>query len=143
MNWKLFAVCAVLAFGSGCDKIKQVFEKEPEVEAIPATGPRLLSVRADGEKYIAWKAEGIGHWKNVAKRGNINAWIVVNGVECENIREGYDRQHLNNAYGAAGDHGVPGIKTGDKVQIKLRKLDGSEETNPVEFTWPWKPTRGG
>lgn len=103
----------------------------------PVSGPRLLSVMADGEPYIKWKVEGIGHWKNNDK--GINAEIIVNGVFVENIREGYTRQHLKNAYGT-GEHSVRGIHKGDTVEIYLRKKGGGERTTSVPFVWPWKGT---
>lgn len=103
----------------------------------PASGPRLISVVADGEFYIKWKVEGIGHWKNTAK--GINAEIIVNGVFVENIREGYTRQHLKNAYGT-GEHSVRGINKGDTVEIYFRRIGTRERTTSVPFVWPWKGT---
>lgn len=109
-----------------------------ETNAPPTSGPRLLSVVADGEFYIKWKVEGISHWKNTTA-GGVNAEIIVNGVSVENIREGYTRQHLKNAYGT-GEHSVRGIRKGDTVEIYLRKKGGRERTTSVPFVWPWKGT---
>lgn len=103
--------------------------------AIPKSGPRLLSVTAEANNFISWKAEGIDHWKNNADR--LSAYIVINGVEAEYIREGYTRQHINNVYGGGG-HGVRGLKKGKPCEVKLRKLDRKEETNPITFIWAFK-----
>lgn len=104
----------------------------------PVSGPRLVSVVADGEFYIKWKVEGIGHWKNTAK--GINAEIIVNGYFVENIREGYTRQHLKNAYGT-DEHAVRGINKGDTVEIYFRRIGSRERTTSVPFVWPWKGTK--
>lgn len=104
----------------------------------PVSGPRLISVVADGEFYIKWKVEGIDHWKNTTASG-VNAEIIVNGVAVENIREGYTRQHLKNAYGT-GEHSVRGIHKGDTVEIYFRRKGSKERTTSAAFVWPWKST---
>lgn len=110
----------------------------------PATG-LLRSVKASKKKhYITWECdEAVDAWP-AKKEGtkSINGWIVVNGVKVEQFRPGYREQHLKNIYGPAGkgEHGIRGIKTGDTVRIALAAKHASDETNVVEFVWPWEPT---
>lgn len=118
-----------------------LFDMEgPKRDEIPKTGPRLLSVQMHDDGFLTWKAEGIDHWKNVKKYGNVNAWIVINGVNVEHIREGYTRQHLNNIYGPERDHGIRGIKKGQKVKVQLKDIDGPEITNAIEVVWKGRDT---
>lgn len=137
---KKLLLIPLLAMLVGCSELASYFDDaEPDAPPIPATGPRLLSVKfEDNGKYITWKAEGISHWKN--NKNGVSAWIVINGVEVENIRDGYTRQHIENAYGPANDHGVPGLKNGKEVEVKLRKIDRKEETNPLPMVWKGKDT---
>lgn len=140
---KLLAVLMVVAF-SGCSDIKDYWNEkimdEPKVEdAVPESGPRLLEMKfEDNGKFLTWKVEGIEGWKNQSP-DNVNAWIVINGVECENIREGYSRQHIDNAYGSGG-HGVRGLKNGQPCEIRLRKFKSSEQTNPKTVIWKGRST---
>lgn len=139
---KKLLLIPLLAMLVGCSELTSYFDDaEPDTPPIPATGPRLLSVKfEDNGKYITWKAEGIGHWKNVKKYGDVNAWIVINGVNVEHIREGYPRQHLNNIYGPVNDHGIRGIKNGQTVMVQLKDIDSPEITNPLPMVWKGKDT---
>lgn len=104
---------------------------------VPGVG-MLRSVKADSrEFYIRWDCDAaVDQWP---AQENLNGWIVVNGVKCEQFRPGYRAQHLKNAYGK-DSHGVPGIKKGDTVRIKLVAKHAKDETNEVAFVWPWKST---
>lgn len=135
---------ALIATLSGCSTIEKYFGDDKPTAEIPKSGPRLLSVQfEDNGRFITWHVEGIDHWKNKNQKGKedpngVNAWIVINGVEVENIRSGYTRQHMDNIYGAK--HGVHGIKKGQAVEIKFRQYMGDEETNPLPLVWKGKNT---
>ena len=131
---KIVAVSAAMACGLLACKSTKV--EEPKY---PAT---ISNLRWDTGTYIRWEGD---HSAFPTRSGNVNGWIVViepNGTHSpvEQIRPGYKRQHMNNAYEDTG-YKLKNTKPGDMVKIYLCGMTGSKRpdlalrSNELPLEW--------
>jgi hypothetical protein len=127
------ALCAAALFGVSCNSNKA---DEPKYPA------NIANLRWDSGDYIRWEGD---HSAFPVRKDNLNGWIVIiepNGLHrpVEQIRPGYKRQHLKNAYGK-DDYGLKNTKPGDTVQVYLCAMqantrpDLSLRSNQLPLVW--------
>ena len=96
---------------------------KPEPVKYPAS---ISNLRWDGKEYIRWDGD---HSAFPVRKGNLNGWIVIvepNGTHrpVEQIRPGYNRQHLKNAWHDP-DYKLKATKAGDTVRVYLCAMQGN------------------
>jgi len=115
MKYGLIAL--VVAALVGCSSNK------PEAVKYPAS---ISNLNWDGKEYIRWEGD---HSAFPVRKGNLNGWIVIvepNGAHrpVEQIRPGYTRQHLKNAW-QDPDYKLKATKPGDTVRVYLCAMQGN------------------
>jgi len=130
MNPILILLAVALA---GCSHNK------PEVVKYPAS---ISNLNWDGKEYIRWEGD---HSAFPVRKGNLSGWIVIiepNGAHrpVEQIRPGYKRQHLKNAW-QDPDYKLKATKPGDTVRVYLCAMQGngrpdlSVRSNDLPLLW--------
>lgn len=129
---QLFCVLVALV-GVSCKSNKV---EEPKYPA------NIANLRWDAATYIRWEGD---HSAFPVRDGNLNGWIVIVEPDgkhrpVEQIRPGYKRQHLKNAY-EDPDYKLRATKAGDTVQVYLCGMttggrpDLSLRSNALPLVW--------
>lgn len=124
-----------------CMLVGLVACKTDKVEQ-PKYPANIANLRWDTGTYIRWEGD---HSAFPVREGNLNGWIVIiepNGQHSpvEQIRPGYKRQHLKNAYEDTG-YKLKNTKAGDTVQVYLcamtsaKRPDLSLRSNALPLVW--------
>lgn len=130
---KRLALCSALLVVGGCKSDK------PAEQKYPAT---ISNLRWDTGTYIRWEGD---HSAFPVREGNLNGWIVIVEADgtarpVEQIRPGYKRQHLKNAY-EDPDYRLKATKPGDTVKVYLCAMtargrpDLSLRSNELPLVW--------
>jgi hypothetical protein len=130
---KPLAIFCALLVVAGCKIDKPIEQK------YPAT---ISNLRWDSGSYIRWEGD---HSAFPVRDGNLNGWIVIiepNGKHSpvEQIRPGYKRQHLKNAYEDTG-YKLKNTKPGDMVKVYLCAMTGNKRpdlslrSNELPLEW--------